>query len=159
MGYRQNRSLIASPGGDAPEQSRQVTALLGRYRPGGVRQAAAQKRTSLSGLATQPLAGALEIARTQAGPGSRVSRRRELIHIKSEFGYQTPRRYPINARNRAQPGDIITERECVALDLLFHAFHLGFRVSQIIHQLCQHEPVVRSDPPRQRRLEFTDLIP
>jgi len=67
-----------------------------------------------------------------------VSRRRELIHIQSEFGYQTPRRNPINARNRAQPGDIITERECVALDLSSTRSILAPRVA-IIHQLCQHE--------------------
>src|SRR5205823_14480257 len=70
-----------------------------------------------AGAATQPLAGALMVARAEAGPGGRMARRREPRHVAAEFGRDHLGRAAGDAGDRVELGERLGVRRGEGLDL------------------------------------------
>src|ERR1700690_3673321 len=72
----------------AVEERTQIAVLLTCGRPGRLTKSPPQPAIAFARAVAEPLAAALVIARTESGPGSRVARAGEDLHVGTELGPQ-----------------------------------------------------------------------
>src|SRR4051812_49183504 len=105
MAHGHRRFLLAAAGKEAPVLSPEVGGLAAPDRVGGFDEGGAEPLAPLAGLATQPLARALAVAGTHAGPRGEMARARKAGDVRADLGNEHLRGEAPHARDRIQPFD------------------------------------------------------
>jgi hypothetical protein len=147
---RDERPLLAAPGGDAAILGGQV-GILGLAGDVGDRdQRLAQRLVALARLAAQPLAAALGVAGAHPRPGGAVPGVREAAEIRPQFGQQDLRRARADARDRVEQLDRRQVFPQALGDLGAHPLHHLFAVVEMAQVLGEQGGVVAGEAPDDR---------
>src|SRR5262249_11467034 len=109
--------LVAAPLDEAPVLRREVAVARADGASGALDERRAQRPVGEASAAAQALAGALVVARAEAGPRGRMTRGREARHVAAEFGRDDLGRPARDAGNRVEPGERIGVRRGEGLDM------------------------------------------
>ena len=121
-----DRLLRTAPRLEVVELGAQVSVLLAHRRPGALHQCGLEPRRTLAQAIGAALAGALIVARTDAGPGDEVAVGREPVHVDADLGDDHLGGKGLDARGRAQLFDGGTKGRDIALYLLIDLGDGGF---------------------------------
>src|SRR5215213_320269 len=95
----------------------EIAVLLAAGGPGALHQGGLQPGRALAQPVGPPLAGALVVARAEAGPGEQVAGGGEAAHVGADLGDDGPGGGVADAGDGAQQADRVTERVEPALHL------------------------------------------
>jgi hypothetical protein len=102
-GHRDDGFLDAATGAKAVELGLQVAALDLHGRPGRLREGGLEPFAAGTQSRAAALAGALIVARTQAGPGQQMARGGEARHVNADLGHDHMGAHLAQSRHGAQP--------------------------------------------------------
>jgi transposase len=141
-GHGDDGLLGASSRSDAMELRLQVASLDSYGRPGGLHQRGLEPLAAAAQPGAAALAGALVVARTQAGPGQQVARRGKAAHVDADLGDQRVGGDGTDARNLRQSlGGFMKGLERFA-NTLVHLLDLCFEHLDRAQVGAEQEPVM-----------------
>ena len=159
VGHGHYSALLTSAASQAAVLSLKVGVFFPSGGPSRLRKSRTKPAIAFGGLATLAFAGALVVARADAGPRGQVLCRRKDVHVGPDLRYHVLGGPLVKPRQGRHLGYGWSERAAYLLNATTELLDTTLQVFKVVQEFSQHKAVVFRNLTLQGRTQFGDLGP